>query len=387
MINDSPLESNPYLKMRGESQLRAKHAFERAAGWRFGFTVGVLLLAIGYGWDAAQLYFLHTEFWWVKLALAAVTILPLAILAGGIAGYANWLLKIPLWMLFAIAAGWCAIHIPFDGARLLVQNFDTNLLLVEFLPIPAAAADSFGMLATLGACLGVLIALMQSVTVGWAWERSTENFQLTLIGSVMFLFVLPFALALGFLFDGTANQPLRAPQELIHAVIESGLHDAPDQDQKEMEIHRALVYLTGQRWRKNFASEYTMRLASSEPSTVGESFVDATFANGFTLRCRVTTYGEFAGACYDLNVEYARYLSEFVPRGSFRCADCEARVTQQAAAWRAAHARPLTGGDKVSARHGAGSSVWMRVESQAENSFECLFSGANPVIVQECRNL
>jgi hypothetical protein len=316
-----------------------------------------------------------------------VTIFPLAIVTGGIAGYTNWLVKIPLWMLLGIVASWCALYIPYDGARVLLQNFDANLQLVEFLPASAAAAASFGMLAMLGASVGALIGLAQSVTVSWAWERSTEDFQMTLVGSAMFLFVLPLALALGVLFDGTAHQPLRAPQELIHAVIESGLNDAPDQDERQMETPRARVYSMGQRWRKNFAPEYVIRLASSEPSAVGESFVDATFSNGFTLRCRVTTYGEFAGACYDLNVEYARYLSEFVPRGSFRCAECQARVTQQAADWRAANARPLASGDRVSAHHGAGSSVVMRVDSQTENSFECLVWGANPVIVQQCRNL
>ncbi len=387
MLNQRSLESNPYLKMRGESQLRAKHAFERSAGWRFGLTFGALILVMGYGWDAFQLYLIHTEFWWAKFALAFITILPLALFVGGLGGYVNWLLKIPLWSIFAIVAGWCAIHIPFDGARVALQNFDSTLRVVEFLPIPDAATDSYGMLATLGVCLGILVGLMQSVTVNWAWERSTENYQITPGGWAMFLIAFPFAFAYAFLFDGTAHLPLRTPQQLIHNVIQSGLNDAPDQDQSQMEIHRALVYLTGQRWKKIFTPEYTLRLASSEPSVVGESYVDVTFTNEYNWRCRITTYGEFAGACYDLNAEYTRYITEFIPRGSFRCNDCEARVTRQAAQWRAEHARELTSTDKFRVLHHAGSGITIQVQSQNENSFECLISGANPVIVQECKNL
>lgn len=386
MINQRPIELNPYLKMRGESQLRAKHAFERAAGWRYGMVFGALILLMAYAWDAFQLFTIHTEFWWVKLALALVTIFPLAVFAGGVGGHVNWFLKLPIWMVFGIVGAWVVIRLPFDGARVVLQNFDVNLQLVEFLPIPDAAAASFGMLGTLGACLGILAGLLQSVTVNWAWERSTDDYRLTLSGWAMFLLALPVAFAYAFLFDGTAHLPLRAPQQLIHSVIQSGLNDAPDQDQTQMEIHRALVYLTGQRWKKNFTPEYIVRLASSEPSAVGESYVDVTFTNGFNWRCRITTYGEFTGGCYDLNAEYTRYLSEFIPRGSFRCADCQARVARQAAQWRAENARELTSTDKIQLAHGAGSSIRARVQSQNQNSFECLLWGANPVIVESCES-
>ena len=93
LVNPTPIESNPYLKARGESQLRAKHAFERRAGWRYGFVFGATLLFAGYAIDAIQQVQAHSEFWWLNLTLAAVTILPLAILAGGIGGYVNWLLS------------------------------------------------------------------------------------------------------------------------------------------------------------------------------------------------------------------------------------------------------------------------------------------------------
>lgn len=386
MIRERTLNTNPYLKMRGDSQLRAKHAFERRAGWRYGFVFGLLLLLFAYGWDAFQLSGIQADFWWIKFALGCVTILPLAILTGGIGGYVAWYLKIPLWAIFGVAAAWCAIHIPFGGARLALQNFDSNLRLVEFLPIPAAATDSFGMLAAFGGILGILVALLQSVTVNWAWERSSEDYKMTLGGWAMFLFSLPLAVGYAILFDGTAHLPLRAPQQLVYNVVQSGLNDAPGQDQTQMELHRAQTYLMGQQWRKNVTPEFTMRLASSEPGVVGEAFVDVTFANGFNLRCHITTYGEFIGACYDLSAEYARYLAEFVPRGSFRCADCQAAVTQQAAQWRAENARELTTTDKISLQHGAGSSVVVRVNSGNANSFECLLWGANPVIVERCEN-
>jgi hypothetical protein len=385
LINERPLESNPYLKMRGESQVRAKHAFERRAGWRFGLIFGVLLLVMGYAWDAAQLARFHTEFWWLKFALAAVTILPLAILTGGISGYMNWLLKLPLWAIFGIIAGWCAIHIPFDGMRIALQPFDANLRIVEYLPVPEAAAESNGMLGTLGASVGLLVGLAQTFLVNSAWERSTSDYRITLSGLALFLLTIPFAFAYAFLYDGTAHVPLRMPLERIHSIVQSGLNDPPNLDSSGVEADRALNYLTGQRWRKQFTADYTMHVASVEPTRLGQSYVDVSFTNGFNWRCRLTSIGEFAIGCNDLNTDYARYITEFVPRGSFRCEDCEARVTAQAAEWRAQNARPLTTTDKISATHGAGSSVNVRVLSQHQNSFECLIWGANPVIVEQCK--
>lgn len=387
MTNERQLETNPYLQMRGDSQLRAKHAFERGAGWRFGLTLGVLIVVMGYGFDAIQLDNVHAEFWWAKFALACLTILPLALVAGAIGGFVNWLAKLPFWVGFGIAAGWFAIHIPFDGARWLLQNFDPNLRAIEFLPIPAGAADSFGMLATLGGCLGLLMGLAQTVIVNWAWERSTDDYKLTPGGWALFLLVLPIVFAFAFLFDGTAHAPLRTPMQLVNAVVQSGLNDAPDLDSSQMEMHRALVYLTGKQWRKNFTPDYTMRLASSEPSVVGEAFVDVAFKTGFNLRCRITTFGEFTGACSDVNADYIRYITEFVPRGSFRCDDCQARVTPQAAAWRAQNARALGNSDKISVRHVAGSGIIVHVQAGNYSAFECLFWGATTIIVQECKNL
>ena len=372
--------------MRGESQIRAKHDFERAAGWLFGLVFGVLIVLLSYVWDAVQLSFFHTDFWWVKFVLALLTIVPLAALIGGISGYVNWLLKIPLWVLFGIGAGWLALHIPFDLSRLVLQNFDTTLRTVEFLPIPAGADDSYGFLATLGACIGILVGVAQTFLVNAAWERSTENYHITIGGWAMFVLALPLAFAYSFLYDGTGNLPLRMPMDRVNSVIQSGLNDPPNLDQKTMEFHGALVYLTGQRWAKQFTPEYTMRLASVEPTRLGEAYVDATFSNGFNWRCRLTSFGEFAVGCVDVNADYTRYISEFVPRGSFRCDDCEARVSQQAADWRAQNARPLTTTDKVSVIHGAGSSITVNVRGQGANSFQCLIWGANPVIVQECKN-
>lgn len=377
--------------MRGESQLRAKHAFERAAGWRFGFVFGSLLVFFAYVPDAFQLWSWHAEYWWIKLALACVTILPLAILTGGIGGYLNWLLKLLLWAVFGVLAGWCAINIPFDGARIALQNLDSNLRIAQYLPIPAAASESYGMIATLGACAGLVVGALHSVLVNAAWERSTQDYRMTLVGWAFLFLIAPLAFAFAFLYDGTAHLALRLPIERIQTIVVSGLVDAPNQDHRTMEYHRALVYLTGQQWSKKFSENYTMHLAAAEPTRLGESYVDVTFDNGFNWRCRLTSFGEFAVGCIDLNVEYARYISEFVPRGSFRCADCEARVSQQAAEWRAEHAHELASTDRISVRHGAGGSVVVRVTpqsgSEANARFECLISGANPVIVEECRNL
>lgn len=388
MISERPLETNPYLQMRGESQLRAKHAFERAAGWRFGFVFGTLLVLFTYVPDAFLLRSWHVEYWWVKLALAFLTIFPLAIVTGGIAGYFNWLLKLPLWAIFGVLAAWCALNIPFDGARMVLQNLDSNLRIAPFLPAPTTMSEAFGMLAVLGAVAGILVGGLHTLLVSAAWERSTENYRMTLVGWAVFLFTAPLAIAFAVLFDVNTQLALRVPLAQAQAIVASGLNDAPNQDTRSMDRDRALLYLTGQQWASKFDENYTQHLVSAESSDVSDAYVDVSFDNGFTWRCNLTAVGESPIRCIDLNTEYARYISEFVPRGSFRCGECEARVSQQAAEWRAANARELASTDRISVNHGAGSSVRVRVTPQTGgNRFECLISGANPVIVEQCRNL
>ncbi len=385
VTNEKQLELNPYLKARGESQLRAKHAFERSAGWRFGFVFGVMVILVGYVLDAVELFQAHAEFWWLHLALALVTILPLAILAGGISGYVNWILKLGVWALFGISAGWCAIHIPFDGAGMAAQWFDPNLRSVAYLPIPKGAADSMGMLMTLGVCLGLVVGLAQTLVVGWAWEHSTTDFQITPRGWLVFFASAPLAIVYGLMFDGASQVPLRVPMRSVNAIVQSGLNDPQGLDHAKMEVHRALTYLVGQRWRASFTPDYVLHLAASEPQVKGETYVDLSFSNGNLLRCRITTYGEFSGGCIDLKQTYANYISEFLRRGTFDCRDCKNEIAPQAADWQKQNARTLTGGDVTQMQHGAGSSVNVRVTTADNTQIECLFTGANPVIIARCQ--
>jgi hypothetical protein len=172
--------------------------------------------------------------------------------------------------------------------------------------------------------------------------------------------------------------------QLVNSVVTSGLNDAPDLDHRQMEIHRALVYLTGQRWRGQLSPDYRMHLAASEPTVVGESYVDVSFSNDFLLRCRVTTFGEFTGSCTDLRADYRDYISAFVSRGSFECRDCAGQVSPAAAQWQSVNQRALTPADSWRFIHGAGSIVKVQIESAASTDFECLLWGANPVIIETC---
>ena len=385
MTNEQPLELNPYLKARGESQLRAKQAFERRAGWRFGFVFGAMVVLVGYLVDAIQLYQVHAEYWWMHFVMACLTILPLAVLAGGISGYAHWLAKMVIWSVFGIVAGWVALRIPFEGMRLGLQWFHPNLQVVDYLLMPNGAAGSYGMLATLGVFLGVLVGLVQSLAVGWAWERSTADFKMTPAGWLGLLAALPLAIGFGLLFDGSSQVPLRIPMQTINQIIESGLHDAPGQKVADMEVHRALTYLVGQRWRASFSPDYIVHPAASEPQVKGETYVDVSFSNGNILRCRITTFGEFSGGCIDLKQTYTNYISEFLRRGTFDCQDCKSEIAPAALAWQQANARTLTGQDMTTVTHGPGSSVNVRVTTADNKQLECLFTGANPVIIARCQ--
>lgn len=380
---DRSLYSNPYLKARGESQLRAKHAFEQAAGWRYGLVFGGLVVFFAYGWDALQQNQLHAEFWWLRLALALLTILPLALFVGGIAGYFNWVIKVLLWVVFGFLAAYLTIHIPFDGARLVLGRLDPNLNVQEYLPLTAQAANTFAILALVSGALGILVGLGQVLLVNWAWENSSEDYHLTLTGWLLFLLVTPLALGYAFLLDVSGNNPLRAPLVVLDAVVQSGLNDPQSQDQTKMTSQQSQIYAAGQRLRTTLTPDYTLRVAAPENPATGDAYVDVSFDSGANLRC-IVSGGEFPRTCYDMNAEFSRILTEFVPRGSFRCPDCEMQVSDAAAEWQREHASALDPADIFTLRHGAGDAVVVRVRAVNGAHWECVFAGVNPLTIQNC---
>lgn len=383
LVNPTPVELNPYLKARGESQLRAKHGFERKAGWRFGLIFGVLVLLAGYTLDAIQQLQAHSQFWWLYFAWALVTLAPLAFLAGGISGYVNWLLKLPIWAGWTLVAGWCALNIPFTLSQLAFQWLDPALRVAD--AAPRSVGDAYGMLAMLSIFAGSAVGLTQTVAVGWAWKHATNDLEFTL-GSWMVLFTsLPLALGFGLLIDHFAQQPLRAPLQMTHALIESGLNDPPNLDTSTQNFERATAYREGQRWRNLFTSEYTLHLAAREPQAKAETYIDASFGNGNLLRCRISALDQFSNDCIDLKQAYSDYISEFLRQGAFECRGCASEISAQARAWQQTNARTLTAADTTRVLHRAGSGVSVRVRVADGAELECLFWGVNPIRIAACQ--
>lgn len=375
------------IKSRAESKLQLKQAFERGAGWRFGLVTGLIIVLVGYGWDALQLASISVEYYWIKFLLAAVTILPLATLAGYIAGHFNIILQFVVWLIFGLVSAFFAIHIPFELARGVLQLFEPNLRVVELLAIPHGATDSTGVAMTLGALLGILVGGAQALVVGKAWEDSSDNHTITRRGWALLLLVIPLALAYAILFDGTINTPVRTPLQLVSSVIQVGLYTSPNLDFRQMETHEALRYVTASSWRDRLTPRYVMRLAAIEPRNVGQGYVDTTFDNGLNLRCETTTYGEFIGTCFDINARYPEYLGQFISTGTVTCNDCQVVPSAQVQNWQKQHAAQLGATDLFTIAHGAGSSVRISVTPQAGARFECLFSGADPILIEECSAL
>ncbi len=382
MVNPTPIELNPYLKARGESQLRAKQAFERGASWRYGFIFGVLLLSAGYALDALQQFQAHSHYWWLNFALASVTLAPLALCAGGIAGYVNWALKLAVWAGFGVAIAWSAERLPFETTQFALQWLDPNLRGVDYASVLQRVGDSFGLLAALSAFIGVGAGLTQTFAVGWAWERSTPDFKFTAGSWTMLFASLPFALAFGLILDGFTAQPLRAELQTVNAIIQSGLNDAPNLETREFTAPRAFAYAVGQRWRNQFAPDYALYLAARNQT---ETYIDAAFANGNLLRCRTAALGELPGGCVDLKQTYGNYISEFLRHGAFECQDCASEISAQARAWQQTNARTLTAADTTRVLHGAGSVVTVRVSVADGKLLECRFWGVNPIRLTACQ--
>jgi hypothetical protein len=364
----------------------AKEKFARGAGWRYGLILGVSLVLAGWGWDAWELSSASVELPWVKLLVASVTLIPLAVAAGWIAGraYPSFLVGLLVWIVWGTVGGFIAGHLPFEVLSAFASWIDPAARGVNIFPFTSEAQFFTAATMFMGVLAAFPIEFLQSLSTDWSWDRTTLDNRLTLGACAMLFIALPLGLGLGTLDNAAANS-LSAPMLLTNQVIQVALTTAPNLDTSKMPTDEMLVYIAGLQWRDKISRRFTEHLADYDPNTFQQSAVDLVFDNGTMLRCNVVQYARYIAGCYDLAAAYRAVLPMFIRSATAPCSDCTIEIQPQALAWQSQHGRDFDDISGVTVVHHLGGVVTARGEDAAGKSVECRFVGANPVRLEECQ--
>ncbi len=374
------------LVPKAELTAIARAKFDAAVGWRYGLVFGLLVVVVGWGWDAWHLALASVDLFWPKLLLAMLTILPLSALAGYLTGrvQAPALLKILVWAGWGIAVGILSEYISFTGWSAVAGLLDPAVRGQAVFPLTSEAQFWAGATAFVGVLLAVPAALLQITTSNWAWDRSTSDNRLTPAAWAMLGLGIPLAIIFGFIYDYTANATLRTSLELTNHMVQIALYSPPGQDIRQMSQSQMLAYIAASTWRDRVSPRYDQDLADYDPQTYQSATVDTVFDNGLILRCQTSQYGTFIAGCYDLAPELKDAMAEFLRTGNAPCQDCTINVAPAAANWQSQHRGSFGGSPQIQILHHAGSIILLHASFADRNSAECRLAGVNPIEIQAC---
>lgn len=361
----------------------AKKNFEIGAGWHFGFIFGVVLVAIGWGWDARESANAALEFAGVKLVLAILTVIPLCAIAGMMTmRNPRMRTKMLIWAIFGAATGFIAIHLPFEGLSAIAIWRDPETRGTLIFPfVPGAQERVLGMMA-FGTTAGIATAWIERLAMVWAWDRSSSQHRLTANAWAALWIAAPVAFSLGVLYDGAANDPLRGPVRVTNRVIQVALNTPPDLDLTNLGIIQTLDYAATSAVRDRFSAQYVQHLADFDHRTLASAWVDVEFDNGFWWRCNITRSGTNLRRCFDLGAAYRDWVTQFLQTSRIRCDDCSLRIEPDVLDWQQKNA--LGAPQRVELEHRSGGIVLARA-IYAERTVECRLVGADPANLQECK--
>jgi hypothetical protein len=368
-----------------EQRSHEKARFETGVGWRYGLILGMLLVTFGWGWDAWELASASANLWLAKLVLASLIIVPLTVAAGlfGSLAHDSALLKWLIWTAWSILVTIVAIHLPFDGMRMMAGLLDPAVRGLAVFPFTPGAQALGEFLMFIGAVIGFPAAMLHILATEKAWDRSGPTNQLTPGSWVYLLVCLPLGLGLAFLCDTMVNSTLREPFQVTYRVIEVALTTPPDLESGSMSPSQMMEYQAGLQWREKLSPRFIQDLSDYDPDSFQQLTIDVTFDNGTILRCGTTHYGQAISGCYDLSTNYRDALAGFLQTGTASCKDCSMQVAAQAAAWQAARKGQFGDLQQISILHHAGSIVTGLVDL-TQGRVECRFEGGNPVVIQTC---
>ncbi len=363
----------------------ARKKFYTDASGRYGFVYGVILVLTGWGMDAWQMANASAGWFWLKLIIVTIGLLPLNTLAGWLGGHPRvpigW--KLGAWIVLGGASGGIGLWLSFAGVSGIAALIDPALHGILVYPFAPAAQERLGGIIAFGAFFGLLAGAFENLAVAWAWERSSQDHRFTRGSWAMLCLGAPIALTLGALFDGTANAQMRAPYEIAHRIVQFTLTTPADTDYHKMPTMQMLDFLATSKWRDSFSPRYLMRVVDFDRAKLQTTYVDVEFDQGFIWRCASVRNGDNLTECVDLRTQYADWFTQFLRTGIVQCNDCAISIAPTAIAWHVRQPSTL-GAPSISLTPHFGGVTVMRADYGASGAVECRFVGAAPTIIQDC---
>ena len=379
------IDSLDKLFSRKELHQVEREKFEARVGVWYGFIFGVALVAVGWGWDAYELGRAASEWFWLKLLLNAIALIPLCALAGLVAGriHNSLLRRVLVWVALGATFGPLSLYLSFAGVSAIVALLDSSVHGITLYPFAPALQERLPLIAVFGMAAGILTAAAQNFTTAWAWDNSSLDDRLTTQGWLMLWACAPLAIGLGALYDGSVNSQMRAPVQLTHRLVQLMLATPPDADFRKMDTFTMLDYVGTSSWQKNFSPRYLQRIADLDRKTLTWAFVDTEFDNGFIWRCQSVRNGDGVRDCVDLQAQSRDWMQQFIRTGIVQCADCAVTISPAAQIWHAQNASALSAPQQITLTHHSGGLIVMTA-TLSTGQIECRFVGANPTIINDC---
>ena len=379
------IDSFEKLFSKQEWHQAEREQFEQAVGWRFGLIFGLVVVLVGWGWDAYELQRAASELFGVKLLLVACVYIPMMMIAGVLSGGArrSWRRKLAPWIILSALAGIVSALLSFQGVSIVASLLDPAIGGIAIQPLVPAIQERLPLIALFGGIIGFAAAVAQAFATSWAWDSSSLDNRMTLASWSALLIGVPLALVLGALYDGSLNSQMRAPAQLSHRIIQLALTTPPDADFRKMDTLTMLDYVSTLSWRDRFSPRYVHHLADFDRATLKTAYIDAEFDNGFAWRCQSVRNGDGLIDCVDVRAQYVDWMRQFVRTGVIVCEKCVVSLAPAATIWQTQNANRLGEPQQITFTHHSGGVIVMRADVSG-GTVECRFVGASPTIVHDC---
>ncbi len=378
---------------RTDAKSKQIQGYNLIAGAAFGLVAGLSLSLLTWGRDALLLAGYHADFAWVKLLIGAPLAIMICCLAGWLAGRSrSTALSVIVWAFAGGLLGILAGRLPYNGLNLAVWLAERRLWGEAIFPYGRVGAVTTTIVAIVGMLAGSILGGMEHFVLDWSWDRSVGGKRMSLGSWAVMLACLPLVLLLSQAIEMQVNHTLREPLHSSHALIQSGLEEKDlDLDQRSYNAIRPFV--------DRLSDEYTLQVVKYNPGTLSDSYVDATFKDGFILRCatvRVETSSKTMHrvlTCLDVSARLGERMHELVYAGLYGKRlwlgneKQELIVADRVMSWLQDHQAFLT--ERFEVHKDVQQGEWLYLSTRFENGFEiiCRFKGLTPLVAEDCEQV
>ncbi len=360
----TPLIDNPAIHRR----------FIRKAGALYGVIVALGFTLFFWLPDALTLREAHYSWWWMKLVLGPLLVIPLGAMIGWLAASMRWSgLGLLVWMAGGGLLAWIGGHIQFDGVSWLVRLTDiypSERVMYSFSE-PIAAFTGMSMAAGLGA--GLVVGIIGLLAVERAWDASTSRYGFSLKSIALLGLCLPVMLVLGLLADFQINASTRGAITGVQQTIET-VRD-PNAD-----LVRAKLAPMA-RYRTRMSPNYTLYLNTINDELT-RYLIDVQFDTGLILRCPNLWENTFL--CSDLSKQLDEWMTQLATVKDWACTDCGLEIDDAVRQWLNATAPTLGQLESVALLKHQGGWLYMRATFASGRKIDCRFVGDQPMTVDLC---